>query len=148
MVIPHLFTKTRLPASLPQGMERIVLGLKRSKSKKECLRKAYDILTKKYRGYRGKTYYRAPELFVTDTSTLWKRSGFLHCTQMNYLMRILLVKSGWFADEEILPQFTFVMFFSPHQYLRIQLSEQENVAVDLWGKAYNVPFGDYARGFR
>ena len=127
--------------------EEAVKQLKKSTSKEQCLRKAYDIMSKKYRGYRVKTYTRIWRLFRWNIDILWKRQGFLHCNQMNYLLKELLVQSGLFTNEDIIFKWTTVWFFSPHQYVKVRIDKETSVNIDLWGKAYGITFGDYAHGF-
>jgi len=141
------FFKKLVPACLPEDIEEVALDLGHSDNKEECLRKTYDLLTKKYRGYRVKTYLRIFELFTNDLEKIWKKNGFLHCTNLNYLMRVLLVKSGCFKDGDVRQRWTTVWFLSPHQYLRVKLGENEFVNIDLWSHAYGIPFGKYAHGF-
>ena len=142
------FTKTSLPKQLPEEMNLIIEGLKKSATKEECLKKVYDLLSEKYRGYRIRTYIKIGEVFKKDLNFLWGRSGFLHCNNINYLVRIFLVKSGIFKEEDIILKWTLVWWISPHQYLRIKIGENEFINVDIWGKHYGIKFGDYARGFK
>ena len=137
--------KQNIPKKLPVDMEFIIEDLRKSKNKRECLTKAYLILTSKYPGSRVKTYVLFHKAFNNDVNKLWRES-FLHCTSTNYLLRILLIKSGLFKDEDIIPKWTLVYYLSPHQYLNIKL-DKKHVNVDLWGKSYGIKFGDYARGF-
>jgi len=145
-MIPNLFSKEAIPEKLPSGMEKIVEELKKSKSKEECVERAYSAISEKYRGYRVKTYLRLFDLFVSDVEKIWAKSGFIHCHTMNYLMRILLVKSGWFEDSDVRVKWTLVWYISPHQYLDVKIDEKA-IIIDLWGKTYGIKLGDYAHGF-
>lgn len=136
-----------IPDNLPTDMFNLINQLKKSKSKRDCLKKTYSALTSKYRGYAFKTYFRFFDIFTSDTNKLWAKSGFLHCSKLNFLMRILLVKSGHFQNEDIKTKWTLVWYLSPHQYLQIRLNDNEYINIDMWGKAYGIPFGDYAHGF-
>ena len=111
------------------------------------MRKTYSVLTKKYRGGRIKTYTRFFELFGFDAEKIWKKKGFLHCTNLNKLMRLLLARSGWFKEGDIRKKWTLIWYLSPHQYLRIRVGRDALVNIDLWGKPYGIQYGDYARGF-
>jgi hypothetical protein len=146
-MIPNFFSKYPLPKKLPKAIQETVNDLKKSKNKEECLKKAYNLLTKKYKGYKILTYLKFHQAFTTNINILWLRSGFLHCNQMNYLLRLLLVKSGLFTEEDIIHKYSFVYYTSPHQYLKINISSNGYVNVDVWGEANNVKFGDYASGF-
>lgn len=146
-MIPNFFSKKEIPEKLPEGMEEIVKKLKKSKNKEECLRKTYDLLTKKYRGDIIKTYSCLPRILVKDVNELWSKSGYLHCTHLNYLLRIFLVKSGFFKDEDIGLKWTLLGYISPHQYLEIRFSQNAFINIDVWANHYGIMFGDYAHGF-
>ncbi len=141
-----LFKKTSIPNQLPCEMQGIIVELKKSSNKEDCLGRAYEILSKKYRGYRVKTYTRIFEIFCKDILRLWQKNGFLHCTNINYVLRILLIKSEFFNDAEIKIKWALVWYISPHQYLQIKVNNNW-VNIDIWGKAFGIKFGDYSRGF-
>ncbi len=145
MFFDFLF-KTSLPNHLPLDMEVAVEELKKSSDKKECLEKSYKILTSKYKGHRIKTYTRFFEIFKKDINYLWKKEGFLHCININYLLRILLIKSGFFKEKEIIMAWALVWHVSPHQYVKVKVNG-EIINIDIWAHNYGIKFGDYARGF-
>ncbi len=144
-MIPNLFWKSKIPESLPQGIQAIVHRLKKSKSKEDCLRNAYDILSKKYTGCS--IFIRFFDLFVTDLDKLWQKDGGLHCTNLNYLLRVLLIKSGFFNEEDIKLKLTLIGYVSIHQYLKIRIKKNKFVNVDMWGASHGVKLGYYAYGF-
>ena len=146
-MIPNLFSKKEIPSTLPKDMQNVVETLKKSKSKEDCLKKAYDILTKKYRGRKLNTYLQFFGLFTCDINKLWAKSGFLHCTNMNYLMRTLLIKSSFFKEEDIDVKFSLIWYISLHQHLRVRINMNKFTHVDLWGQVYGTKFGDYSQGF-
>lgn len=137
-----------ITGDLPEEMMVLTQEIARKSSQSEALRYAYDILSKKYRGYRILTFLRLDRLFITDIETLWQKKGFLHCHHINYLFRVVLIASGKFAPEDIEARWTQVWLFSPHQYLVITLESGEKVEADLWGKIYGIPFGSHAHGFQ
>ncbi|MFH0923601.1 MAG: hypothetical protein V1825_02605, partial [Candidatus Falkowbacteria bacterium] len=120
---------------------------------------AYEILIAKYRSQRIKTYTKLFNVFSNDIDKMWSQTGFLHCTNMNYLMRTLLIKSGFFNDSDIALKWTMVWYISPHQYIQVNMGMSPNallsrnsqnnkkINIDIWGKSYGIKFGDYARGF-
>lgn len=146
-MIPNFFNKRPIPEKLPEEMESVIEELRGVIGKEECLRWAYEIMIQRYRGYRFRTYWRFGEAFETDVEKLWQKTGFLHCHNMNYLFRILLVKSGWFGDDDIKLKYSLVWYISPHQYLQIKLDDNSFINVDIWNHNYGKKFGDYARGF-
>ena len=143
-MIPNLFQKAKIPKSLPQGMQTIVNRLKKSNGKEDCLKTVYDILFKKY--YGCSIFTKFFDLFVTDLNKIWKRDE-SHCTNLNYLLRVLLIKSGFFKDEDIKLNLTLIGYVSIHQYLRIRINDNKFVNVDLWSASHGVNLGDYAHGF-
>ena len=143
----NFFTKAKIPDKLPKEMEDLIKELKESKTKEDCIKKAYSFILKKYRGYRVITYIRFFDSFISNINKIWAKSGFLHCNVLNYLMRRLLVKSELFNDDDIKLKWTLLWCISPHQYLNININKNEFINIDLWGNAYGIKFGDYAQGF-
>ncbi len=131
---------------LPAGIAEMIAVLKKSADKESCLKAAYGIMTSKYRGYRMETYVRFLDIFRRDLDKIWNEKGFIHCTTMNSLMKILLTKSGFFNDDEIKTKWTAIWYISPHQYLGVKLNGRW-VNVDIWGHAFGIGLGDYAHGF-
>lgn len=154
-----LLSKTPIPNKLPKQMQETINELKTSLDKEDCLRRAYEILIAKYRSQRIKTYTKLFNVFSNDIDKMWSQTGFLHCTNMNYLMRTLLIKSGFFNDSDIALKWTMVWYISPHQYIQVNMGMSPNallsrnsqnnkkINIDIWGKSYGIKFGDYARGF-
>lgn len=140
------FGKTKLPNNLPSEMEEIIRQLRCAENKEDCLRKVYDILLERYRGYRYKTYFFILGVFRKKTEKLWRETGFMHCTNINYLARILLVKSGKFSEDEIRIKWTLIWFVSPHQFLQVNIGNKW-IDIDIWARTYGIEYGDHAHGF-
>jgi len=143
-MIPNLFWKSKIPDKLPDSMQEVVNHLKKSKDKKDCLRMAYDALAKKHVGC--KIYQRFFDLFTSDVSYLWYVKQ-QHCTGVNYLLRVLLVKSKFFKDEDITLNIAPLWCFPIHQYLSVRVSDDKTINVDPWSARLGTKFGDYAHGF-
>lgn len=141
-----LFSKTPVPGVLPGEMQKITDELKKSPSKEECLKKAYGILISRYRGHRVETYTKLFDVLKHDIATLWDKSGFLHCTNLNYLLRALLVRSDFFTEDEMRLRWTHIWYVSPHQYVQVKIDDKW-INVDIWAYAYGIKFGDNAHGF-
>ena len=140
-MIPNLFSKVKIPDTIPKGMQDVVDDLKKSKDKKDCLKRAYDFLSDRFVGCH--IFIRFFDLFVTDLDKLWNRSEKSHCTNLNYLLRVLLIKSEFFKEEDVKPKLTTI-YISPHQYLKVMLNKEEFINVDPWGAKYHIKFGKYA----
>ncbi len=145
--IPNLFNKEPLPSELPLDLIEAVEEVRSTNNKKQALEKAYVILTAKYRGYKFMTYLKLWLLWEVDLNKIWRRSGFLHCTSMNYLLRILLVKSGWFTEDDIHLAYSLIWYISIHQYLKVRLAERKWINVDIWYHYYGKGLGEYGHGF-
>ena len=143
----NFLSKTKIPKNLPEEMQKTINEIKLSPNQEQCLRKTYEVMINKYRGYRFKTYIRLFQIFTFDVQKLWGRTGFIHCHNANYLMRILLVKSGFFNNNDINNRWALIWYISPHQYLRIKLDNGQYANIDIWGATYEIKFGDYAHGF-
>jgi hypothetical protein len=143
----NLLTKSPLPNNPPKVLIPVIKKLKESRSKEECLKAAYKILTSKYHGHRYLTYLRLFDLFEDDIEVIWSKSGFLHCTILDYLLRLFLVKSGFYKDSEIKHHWTMIWYISPHQFTEVKLSKKKSIFVDIWGKNNGIKYGDYAHGF-
>lgn len=144
-MIPNLFWKSDLPKKVPTILQKTINKLKKSKNKEDCLKDAYKIITKKYWGCN--TFHNFSDLFITDIKKLWKKKSPLHCTNLNYLLRVLLIKSEIFSKDDIEQKLTYVYYFWPHQYLRIKINNKKYINVDLWGKSHGIKFGNYAHRF-
>lgn len=146
-IIPNFFTKEPITEITNSALIQAIDTVKKSSSKKEALENAYQQITTRYRGYRFLTYTLFWRIFESDPNKLWNRKKFLHCTQQNFLLRTLLVKSGWFTEDDIELGFSLVWYFSPHQYLKIKNNSTNYTAVDPWTHHFGVPMGYYAGGF-
>jgi hypothetical protein len=141
-----LFSKTKLPDEIPACLIPVIGKLSACQNQTQCLNLAYDILSQKFYGRHIKTYSRFWEVWKNNIEKLWNQEGFLHCTNLNFLLRFLLVKSGWFTEENIQLQWTNYLFISPHQYALVK-ADKKIIPVDIWAKFIGIPIGDYAHGF-
>ncbi|HSW89435.1 MAG TPA: hypothetical protein VLH19_01020 [Patescibacteria group bacterium] len=146
LFIPHFFLKEEIPPIKNSDLLETINDVKNCHSLHEAMTSALQILSSKYQSKRFETYLFFHKLYEKDPNKLWKRSGFMHCTQQNYLFRVLLVKSGWLKEEQIQLGFSLIWYISPHQFLKIILPKGK-IAVDPWNYAFGVPFGRYASGF-
>lgn len=127
-------------------MDDLIKQLKNTKSKELCLKFVYEILSLKYQGDRLKTVLFLPLLFDNDIEKNWQRSGFLHCTNINKILKYLLLESGHFVKTDIERKWTLIWGVSPHEYLKIK-TEEGIKNIDVWAKPYGVSYGDYAHAF-
>lgn len=148
LIVPFLgFKKHELPKEIPFEMESVIIELKKvSKDKNDFLRKAYDFLIKKYHGARLQTIVRLDLLFLTDLEKIWGRPGYIPCSTHNHLLRIFLVKSGFFNDAEIRLKHKFVNF-NIHQHLQVKVDD-DWMNVDPAGDYFGMRFGEITPMFK
>lgn len=146
-MIQNFFTQKDLPDKLPSDLQATIKVLSKIKDREEVVRQTYDIVTKKYFGRRRETFWNLRKMFETDIARIWREKGFYQCTTQNYLIRLLLVKSGQFQENEIKQKNTLIWFFSPHQYLQIEVADNRYIYVDPWSRAYGIKYDDFASGF-
>ncbi len=145
-MVPHFFRKEAIPEITNEDLKKSIDFVSQAKSKEEALQRAYKIITDRFEGHRFHTYIRLHKAFELDPNVLWKRTGFMHCTHQNYLLRVLLVKSGWFDESALSIGHSLVWYISPHQYLRVNLNGKA-LAVDPWNSRFGAKLGTYATGF-
>ncbi len=145
-VIPHLgFFKTPLPKELPPSMDYAINKIKsEANSPYNFLELSYETLGNKYRSERFNTFLRFSYLFK-DLNEIWEMQGYIPCTQSSFLMRIFLVHSGQFSDEDIKIKHTFFNF-NIHQYLQVKISNKW-IDVDVGEKQRGMPIGKHLKFF-
>jgi hypothetical protein len=144
--IPHLsFGQAPIPEKIPEGMEEVIEEFKiKSHSPKEFLESAYGYLGTKYHSERLATVFKFHCLFKS-LEDVWKTNGFIPCNQSNFLLRIFLVKSEFFREDDIRRRHVFVNFV-PHQYLQIRFNN-EWIDVDVGEKYRGMPIGEHLKYF-
>ncbi len=143
----YLFGKSPIPKQVGKEISDEIKHLSQNSSKESFLKGAYDFVTTHHESGRINTILRLFELFATDVQTLWSRKGFMHCTNQNYLLAVLLVSSKVFTESDIKRKWTLIGFISPHQYLKIRIDTDRWIEVDCWARSYDVGFGHHAYGF-
>lgn len=145
-MIPHLFAKEPIPPITNPDLHNAIDYVKKAESKEDALKRAFETVTSRYKSFRFGTYLFFWKAWEKDPNRLWQRTGYMHCTQQNYLLRLLLIKSGWFGEEDIDLGYSLVGYISPHQYLKVYL-DKDILAADPWNAYFRVPLGSYAHGF-
>ena len=145
-IIPFL-RRESLPSRIPKEMqEAIHLVEKDAKSPFEYVKACAEYILSTNHCGRLATVRRLDLAFQRDLRTLWKRPGFMHCTHLNHLMRVMLAFSKFFTDDDIQLRRTFVNF-NIHQYVQVKIAGQW-YDVDLGGDWMGVPLGKHVWGFR
>jgi len=82
-------------------MQTAVNKLRKTSSQAECVYRAYKVLASKYHGNRIRTFLNFFEVFPRSMETAWDRGGFLHCTNVNWLLKTLLMHTGRFTGQDV-----------------------------------------------
>lgn len=147
-MIPNLFIKQDIPSELPEILEnKISEILKNSKNKEEFLKNSFFYIVETRWWSRRNLVWKFDRLFEKDISKIINSKWYLHCTTMNFLIRIMAVKSGLFSDKDIELKLTNSRYIAPHQYLKIKLSEDETIVLDPWNYQFGIDYGKYWSGF-
>lgn len=142
----YVLGKSALPPHLEGEINKIIIELRKLKTKEQVLQRVYTIITKRYQGRRLHTMLKIFDLFSSSAQDLWNRTGFMHCTNQNFLIALLLIRSGKFKESDIKRKWTLYWGLTPHQYLDIKV-QKSWIKVDGWSSAYGIGIGDYARWF-
>lgn len=144
LFVPHLgFRKEPLPEALPADIAETIRKLNaESADDLDFLKRAFSVVTSFYRGGRLETLIHVRSAFENP---LTHKHGYMACTGQNFVLRVLLVKSGRFSEADVTPHTTMVNFFI-HQYLRVLVGGKW-IEVDPWGASLGVPFGERAGFF-
>ncbi len=73
--------------------------------------------------------------------------GYMHCTTMNFILRTMCLRSNYFHEDDIELKWTQTWFLSPHQYMRIRLTEDTYVEVDPWNYQFGIEYGKHGSRF-
>lgn len=55
----------------------------------------------------------------------------MHCTNMNFLLRVMAVKSGLFNERDVRLRLANTWYIAQHQYLEVKLGKKK-IALDPW----------------
>jgi len=138
VLVPHLgFSRRGLPDFLPAHFQAEIFALDvAATDDADFLARAYGFVTAKYWGSRVKTL---THFWLAFTDPVGQPPGFMHCTGQNYLLRLILVKSGRFQESDIKIKVVPLNLFI-HQYLQVKLGDRW-VDVDPWSAFLHVPLG-------
>jgi CII-binding regulator of phage lambda lysogenization HflD len=124
-MIPNLFKKNNIPNKIPKELNNKIKDFSKSKNKEEFLKKSFFYIVNDWGGSRVNLIYNFPRLRQKDLSEILKSQGYMHCTTMNYLLRVMAVKSNLFSDRDIKLKLTNTWYIIPHQYLEIKISNKK-----------------------
>lgn len=141
-MIPNFFSKKPIPEVIPEDLEKEISKFSKL-PKDKALEEIFNFVVKKFDVYQIQPLYFW-EFFRDDINWLWKRK-YLNCIHLNFMLRIILVKSG-FNDDDIKLRITQTRYIYLHQYLQLNL-DNKLINLDPWFAHYGMEMGDYGHGF-
>ena len=145
--LPNVFIKQPIPDVLPAELEAVIEGLVKTEDRESFLKEAFFFVVNRWGGNRINFILKFQRLFEKDLNKILATEGYLHCTTMNFLLRVMAVKSGLFQDEEIRLRWTHTWYLVPHQYLKIRIAAGKTINLDPWNYQYGVDYGKVGSGF-
>jgi len=138
LIVPYFgYRKDQLPQEIPPVLEQLIQQFSNDSANDfDFLEKTYEYITSKYKGSRIKTITNFWRAFQNPVNA---KAGFLPCNSQNYLLRLMLVKSGRFTENHIQVRVVPLNFFI-HQYLRVNIDGQW-INVDPWSRFLNIKLG-------
>ncbi|MBP9802450.1 hypothetical protein KBC40_02585, partial [Patescibacteria group bacterium] len=100
--IPHFYYKEiAVPETIPESMQAKIAELKnQAHSGQEFLTLTYNYLGTKYHSERWNTLFK-PHYWFKSLTDIWQINGFVPCHQSSFVLKIFLVKSKFFKEEDI-----------------------------------------------
>lgn len=88
---------------------------------------SFLFVAKRWHGPRLNLLFRFPRLFLRDIEKILDARGYMHYTNMNYVLRVMCIRSELFTEDDIELRLTHTWFLSIYQYLRVH----------IWDKKYH-----------
>lgn len=143
LLLPHM--RGIRYQELPDELQRKVDALsEKHQNDRELVRALYDLLKNRLRGQRSLQFIQPHKLFIMSPKKVWEQGGVQSCNVLNMMMAQVLFASGRFGRFDIRIRTTNI-FMNIHQYIQVKV-DKTWISIDLWGHAYDVPFGQYAHG--
>ena len=108
-VVPFMgFKKHYPPENVPDDMEKTIKELEqKSPAAMTYLTSAFSFVRSRWHSERLRTIIRFPLIFRKDIYEIWNSPGYAHCTTINFVLYVLLVKSKFFKKEDVKFRETF-----------------------------------------
>ncbi|MDP3918810.1 MAG: hypothetical protein Q8Q35_02815 [Nanoarchaeota archaeon] len=76
-------------------------------------------------------YAKLISYFFKSIDVIWDNNQSTHCTNLNYILRYLLIHSGKFTEKDIKRKYSLVLYILPHQFLKVNVGKKWIIA-DSW----------------
>ena len=146
-MIPNLFSKYPIPKKIPKELQEKIHEFSQWGNREQFIRNAFLYIVGRYGGNRVRFISQFGRIFETDILKIYEARWYMHCTTMNYLIRIMCVKSWLFDEGDIHLRITHTWYIMPHQYLEISLWGDGTLELDPWNYQFGIEYGDHGSGF-
>ena len=134
-------TENVLDEEIPLDLWEKIEDNSKSKSDLDYIKYSYYEIGNKYtsepRYYLRESYSKFWETNVTE---IWEGTADRPSSVQNYMLKLVLIKSGRFSEEDIISVNTYCGI-TPHQYLKVRV-DNEWIDVDVWDKEQPHKFGE------
>ncbi len=101
-MIPNLFHKLQIPETIPEDLLDTIVELQqRSSDKEDFIKKCFLYIVSNWWWNRIQLFSHFSRIFQKNIHTIINSKWYMHCTTMNYILRIILVKSSLFSEKDI-----------------------------------------------
>tara|TARA_Y100000310_G_scaffold16508_1_gene16443 strand:+ start:247 stop:690 length:444 start_codon:yes stop_codon:yes gene_type:complete len=129
---------------IPQEMMDIINENNKAKTDLDYLKYAYYEIGSRY---SSKPYYylreQYSEIYETNVTEIWEGTSDRPSTIQNYMLKLMLIKSGRFTEDDIKVVNTRCgnILRTPHQYLQVKVDDRW-INVDVWDMEKPHKFGE------
>jgi len=141
--LSFIITPRKIPEKIPKDMKIAIKRInKKNLNNLQFLKKAFELVNKRYSSIpRGFITYPL-RIFDKNLGSIWRKTGFQPCDNQSYVLKVMLIKSKRFKENDIKIIFNTYFIFWPHQYLKIKAGNKW-YDVDLWGIDRKIKFGGH-----
>ena len=132
-----------IPKKIPASMESEIKKLKRKRlTDLQFVKEAYELINKRYVSETRGVLKNPFNIFENGVFEIWYNKKYQPCSNQNYILKIFLIKSRRFTEEDIKSKIDTKYIIWPHQFLKIKIRKKW-YEVDLWGADHKIPFGQH-----
>jgi hypothetical protein len=92
-MIPNFFKKEPIPDIIPEELTEKIREFSQSGDRENFIKDTFFYVVGRYGGARTGLISHFMRIFETDIFEIFATTGYMHCTTMNYLIRIMCIKS-------------------------------------------------------
>lgn len=129
---------------LPKELKDEIKKLNKIKDDKKFVVRALNYLKKNFQTNSLLLFVRLHKHYYKEAHAILKRKGFFPCHIQVFILRLLLIKSKRFKQEDVKVHYTFYSGII-HEYLKVKVKNKW-INVDPWGYNKGVPFGKHTMG--